>query len=67
MNNELMKVKADAYDAMILLNEYKSINSKLQHILFVIANKLGVDDMSQLDVTSIPDLLDQKLNELKKE
>ncbi len=61
---ELMVAKGHAFDLYMETQNLRRVNKHQQHVLFMIAHKLGVVDMNSLSIDEIPLLLDEKLREL---
>lgn len=61
MSDEVTTLKAKAFDYLMLAENYKKLYEEQNVLLLIIANKLGIQDMTGFDVNEIPNLLDNKL------
>lgn len=58
---ELLLAKGHAFDLYMENQNLKRAYTQQQHILCILAHKLGVADMNSLSIDQLPALLDEKL------
>ena len=59
--DEIQLLKVKAFDYLMLAEQYKKTCEEQHTLLLIIANKLGIQDMTNFDVTELPNLLDRTL------
>lgn len=65
LQHELMVTKARAFDVYCEMDTLKHRYQQQQHILCILAHKLGVTDMNSLSIDALPAMLDDKLRTLQ--
>ena len=64
---EITKVKAIGFDALIELNAAKEQIKMHRHVFFVMASKLGCQDITNLSIEDLPALLDKRIADILNE